>query len=105
MRHVYNYEKGRREEIAYDKYGKINWKSHYLLDDKGNEVERISFGVRPLDSYKEIRYPIVITSFDAAGNWTERTVSKLVTEMGSKRLSPCIGNTGRSRTGRFVSEL
>ena len=88
MRHVYNYEKGRREEIAYDKYGKINQKYHYILDEKGNEIERINFDVRPPDSGKETRYPINITSFDAAGNWTERTISKPVMENGKQVYKP-----------------
>jgi hypothetical protein len=88
MRHVYNHEKGRREEIAYDKYGQINQKYHYILDEKGNEIERIDFSVRPQDSGKDTRHPIDITSFDAAGNWTERTISKLVTENGKQVMKP-----------------
>lgn len=87
-RSVYNREKGVREEIAYDEYGKINQKYQYILDEKGNEIERIRFDVRPPDSGKETRYPITTISFDTAGNWTERTVSKLVTENGKQVIKP-----------------
>jgi hypothetical protein len=88
MRYVYNHVKGRREEIAYDHNGEINQKYHYILDEKGNEIERIAFSVRPQDSGKDTRYPVTTISFDAAGNWTERTISKLVTENGKQVVKP-----------------
>jgi hypothetical protein len=88
MRYVYNHVKGRREEIAYDHNGEINQKYHYILDEKGNEIERIDFSVRPQDSGVDTRYRINIASFDAAGNWTERTVLKPVTENGKQVFKP-----------------
>lgn len=84
MLHVYKYDKNVREEFAYDKHGEPNQKIHYILDEKGNEIERIGFDVMPHkpDGGKATRFPINIISFDTAGNWTERTISELVVENG-----------------------
>lgn len=89
MRYVYNRIGNILEWIAYTDDDEPNQKSHYVLDDKGNEIEHISFEVRPgMPARPEERYPIKNEAFDKEGNWTERTRYQIVVENGKKVEKP-----------------
>jgi len=88
-RRVFSYNENVREDLTYDGNDIPNQKSHYLLDEKGNEIERISFEVRPNQPKRDAqRYPVKYNSYDEMGNWTERTTYEIVIENGKQTERP-----------------
>lgn len=88
LRYVYNYKGNEMEELVYDENGKLNQKYLSVLDDKGNEIENISFDVLKIRNNGDEKYVIKYDSFDEKGNWTKRTRLKVVTENGKQILKP-----------------
>lgn len=84
IRYVYNHKDNQVEELVYSEDGKLNQKYLSILDDKGNEVERINFNVLGIQRDGDSKYSIKYDSFDEQGNWTKKTTSKLVSENGKQ---------------------
>lgn len=84
LRYVYKYDGKQMEESVYLMDGKLTRTNTSILDDKGNEVEEILYersgAVRMKQSF--------VYEFDAKGNWTRRTASKVVTIDGHEELQP-----------------
>ena len=76
LRYVYRYTGNQLESLVYSEDGSLNQRSVSLLDAKGNEIERTSFD--PRDGAPGAKYSYVY-KFDANGNWTKRTTSKVIT--------------------------
>lgn len=85
MRYTYNYKGNQKEELVYSADGSLNQKYLYTLDDKGNELEKISYQVKD-DSIRD-KYSSSY-EFDAKGNWIKKTVSKWVTKDGKSSFEP-----------------
>ena len=79
LRYVYKYKGNQTEELVYSEDGSLNQRSLHVLDDQGNEIEETIF-----ETNGSIRAKEKFTyKFDAQGNWTTRTTSKIV--MDEKR--------------------
>ena len=84
LRYVYKYNGNRKEKLVYSEDGKLNQHYLYILDDKGNEIAETYFN--PDGS---VRLQEVFTyEFDANGNWTKRTTSRLVMKNGREQTEP-----------------
>lgn len=71
-RYVYKYDGNQKEEALYTGNGKLARRYLYLLDDKGNIVERTGFDRNgTLASKTSYTY-----EFDSHGNWTRRTMTR-----------------------------
>ena len=80
-RRVFKYEGNQKEELFYSQNGSLTQRELYILDDKGNEIERTE--VAP-DG--KVRSKVSFTyEFDSNGNWTKRTSSWSVVD---ERLRP-----------------
>lgn len=84
LRYVYNYQGKQKEELVYFSDGRLSRRNTSTLDDKGNKVEETVFersgAVRLKQSF--------VYEFDAKGNWTKRTASKVVTIDGREEVQP-----------------
>lgn len=70
-RHVYKYEGNQKEELVYARNGSLLWHDLYILDDKGNQIERTNFAHDgTVFSTSSFTY-----EFDSNGNWTKQTTS------------------------------
>lgn len=85
LRYVYNYKGNQLEKLVYSEDGSLNQRSLSILDSKGNEIERTSFDPRDGAAGATHSYAY---EFDAHGNWTKRTTSKVVSKDGSTNLEP-----------------
>jgi hypothetical protein len=83
LRYVYRYTGNQLEKLVYSEDGSLNQRSVSLLDAKGNEIERTSFD--PRDGAPGSKHSYVY-QFDAQGNWTKRTTSKVITNGQSEPL-------------------
>ena len=83
-RYVYKYEGNQKEELVYSENGSLVRRHLYILDDKGNVIERTDFdadgSVRSKSSYTY--------EFDSNGNWTKRTMSWNIVDDRLRRLNP-----------------
>jgi hypothetical protein len=83
-RYVYKYEGNQKEELVYSENGSLVRRHLYILDDKGNTIERTDFdadgSVRSKSSYTY--------EFDSNGNWTKQTMSWNVVSDRLRRLNP-----------------
>lgn len=83
-RQVYKYNGNQREEESYSPNGSLSRRTVATLDNKGNKVEQTVFerddsiGSRESFSYE----------FDSNGNWTKRTLSRIVKKDGREELQP-----------------
>ena len=81
-RYVYKYNGNQKEELVYSENGSLVRRHLYILDDKGNAIERTDFepdgSVRLKGSYTY--------EFDSNGNWTKRTNSWNVASDRLRRL-------------------
>ena len=83
---VHNYNGNRKETLVYDDKGRLYAKHLYILDEKGNEIERTDFK-DPLRAGKDdIKWVYTYDAFDEKGNWTKKTMSKVIWD-GSERLT------------------
>ena len=84
MRYVYKYTGNQKEELVYSEDGKLNQRYLYTFDDKGNKVDQTFF-----ESDGSIRGKQAYTyEFDAKGNWTKRTTSRMLTKDATGQLQP-----------------
>ena len=82
LRYVYKYNGNQKEEFVYAEDGSLNQRYSYLLDDKGNVLERAYFeGDKSTGSKSSFTY-----EFDAKGNWTKRTTSRIVKKDGREQV-------------------
>lgn len=88
LTYIYNYKGNQREDLVYDEDGKLNQKYIYVLDDKGNEVERTDFDAFKNPPVVKNKYSYKYDSFDEKGNWTKRTIFELVIENGKQISKP-----------------
>ena len=83
-RYVYKYEGNQKEELVYSENGSLVRRHLYILDDKGNTIERTDFdadgSVRSKSSYTY--------EYDSNGNWTKQTMSWNVVSDRIRRLNP-----------------
>jgi len=82
-RYVYKYNENQMERSIYSA-DRLSMRLVFILDDKGNEVERTIFWrdehPRSKDSFTY--------EFDSSGNWTKRTTLTVVTKDGGQQLEP-----------------
>jgi hypothetical protein len=84
LRYVYKYNGNQKEKLVYSEDGKLNQHYLYTLDDKGNEIAETYF-----NSDGSLRFKELFTyEFDAKGNWTKRTTSRLVMKDGREQTEP-----------------
>jgi hypothetical protein len=84
VRDVYKYSGNQKEVSVYIGDGSLNRRYVITLDDKGNEVARTFFeGNRSVGLKQSYTY-----EFDANGNWTRRTTSRIVMKDGREQLEP-----------------
>jgi hypothetical protein len=82
-RFVYKYNENQMERWIYSG-DRLSMRLVFILDDKGNEVERTIFG---RDEHPRSKYSFTY-EFDSSGNWTKRTTLKVVTKDGGQQLEP-----------------
>jgi hypothetical protein len=78
---VYNYSKNQVERLIYTSEGSLNQKYLTTLDEKGNEIEEINFGLANYKFYGDRKYRYSY-EFDKQGNWIAMIATKEVTENG-----------------------
>jgi hypothetical protein len=89
LTYVYNYKENQLEKLVYDEQGKLNQKYISILDENGNEIERIDAAVLEYQKTEgDRKYSIKYDSFDEKGNWTKKTTSKLIVENGKQIYKP-----------------
>lgn len=81
MRYVYNHKNNQIEKLVYTTDGELNQKYLSLLDDNGNEIEKITFDLSKAQYYGNRKYRYEY-EFDAKGNWIKQTGKKEVIENG-----------------------
>lgn len=84
LRYVSNYNGNKIEELVYDENGKLNQKYLLVVDEKGNEIERVNVDVFPSQIYGDRKYTVKYDLFDDRGNWIKKTTSKLVKKNGKE---------------------
>jgi len=83
-RYVYKYKGNQREELVYSENGSLVRRHLYILDDKGNTIERTDFDADgSVSSKSSYTY-----EFDSNGNWTKQTMSWNVVSDRLRRLNP-----------------
>ena len=90
MTRVYKNRDGETEELVYDNKGKLNQKYLHKYDKDGNEIEYDRFDAFKDPDKIENRTKYTYISFDANGNWTQRTSSH---DSGKDGEAPAAGDT------------
>lgn len=85
-RTVRNFKDGQVETLAYNADGEVVDKRVEALDAKGQVVETSYYGAET-DTVRS-RYSYAYDSFDAQGNWIQRTSSEWVTKDGKSSFGP-----------------
>lgn len=73
LRYVDTLQENRRERLVYSEDGSVNQKYRSTLDDKGNEVESVSYKVN--NDSMDFKWNYTYLIFDSQGNWTKRLES------------------------------
>jgi hypothetical protein len=73
LRYVDTLQGNRKEQLVYSEDGSVNQKYKWTLDDKGNEIELISYKVDD-DSVRN-KWNYTYLEFDSQGNWIRRLES------------------------------
>jgi hypothetical protein len=84
---VYNYTKNQVEQLVYTSNGSLNQKYLVTLDEEGNEIEEINFGLSNYKFYGDRKYRYEY-EFDSQGNWIKQKTYKEETENGVKVFKP-----------------
>ena len=84
---VYNYTKNQLERLVYTSNGSLNQKWLVTLDEKGNEIEEINFGLSNYKFYGDRKYRYTY-EFDKNGNWIKKIATREVTEHGVTSFKP-----------------
>lgn len=84
LRYAYKYDGNKIERMVYAEDGSLNQRYLSVLDDKGNEIETTVFEIEgPVRHKDSFAY-----EFDAKGNWTKRTTSRIVMKDGREQREP-----------------
>jgi hypothetical protein len=71
---VHNYNGNHKETLVYDDTGRLSGKYLYILDEKGNEIEKTDFK-DPLQAGKDdTKWVYIYDALDEKGNWTTNPV-------------------------------
>jgi hypothetical protein len=73
LRYVDTLHGNRKERLVYSEDGSVNQKYSSTLDDKGNEVESVSYNVN--DDSVDYKWNYTYLEFDSQGNWIKRLAS------------------------------
>ncbi len=85
LRYVSNYSGNQVGKLVYDEKDKLNQKYLYTLDQDGNEIEGISYGVLKIYPDRKYRHTY---EFDTKGNWIKQITSTATTENGMTSFKP-----------------
>lgn len=86
-RTVYNYSKNQVERLVFTPEGNLNQKYLVTLDEKGNGIEEINFGLANFKYYGDRKYRYSY-EFDKQGNWIKKTTTMEVLENGVTLFKP-----------------
>lgn len=85
---VSEYQGALKTSLVYDKNEKLSGKNVYLLNEKGDEIERRDFKNPAQPGADDITWVYTYEAFDEKGNWTRQTMHKVLTEIGGRLTQP-----------------
>lgn len=87
-RSVYEYEGNKKTSLYYVEADKLRSKTSYILNAKGDEIERLDRKDPLYNRDEDLTWVFTYDAFDEKGNWTQRTMHKVLTEIGGRLTQP-----------------
>jgi hypothetical protein len=87
-RSVYEYDGNKKTSLYYGEADKLGSKTSYILNAKGDEIERLDRKDPLYNRNEDVTWVFTYDAFDEKGNWTQRTMHKVLTEIGGRLTQP-----------------